>query len=108
DGGLSGFDASNPTNRFHTYFGSTTDVNLFGGDPLEWYCARDPFRQSKENVRFYMPIIPDPRSDRGGTIFAGLQWVWRTTDNGGGTAFLEGNCNEVLSLTGLGRGGGWV
>jgi hypothetical protein len=108
DGGLSGFDASNPTNRFHTYFGSTTDVNLFGGDPFHWYFVSDPFRQSKENVRFYMPIIPDPRSDRGGTIFAGLQWIWRTTDNGGDPTFLAANCNEFGPFTGSGKCGDWV
>ena len=108
DGGLSGFDASNPTNRFHTYFGSNTDVNLFGGDPLQWYFVSDPFRQSKENVRFYMPIIPDPRADRGGSIFAGLQWVWRTTDNGGDPTFLAANCNEFGPFTGSGKCGDWV
>jgi len=108
DGGLSGFDASNPTNRFHTYFGSSTDVNLFGGDPFQWYFVSDPFRQSKENVRFYMPIIPDPRADRGGTIFAGLQLVWRTTDNGGDPAFLAANCNEFGPFTGSGKCGDWM
>ena len=108
DGGLSGFDASHPTNRFHTYFGSTTDVNLFGGDPFHWWFVSDPFRQSKENVRFYMPIIPDPRADRGGSIFAGLQWVWRTTDNGGDPTFLAANCNEFGPFTGSGKCGDWV
>ena len=109
DGGLSGFDASNPTNRFHTYFGSTTDVNLFGGDPFQWWFISDPFRAApRENVRFYMPIIPDPRADRGGTIFAGLQWVWRTTDNGGDPAFLAANCNESGPFTGSGKCGDWV
>ena len=108
DGGLSGFDASNPTNRFHTYFGSTTDVNLFGGDPFQWYFVSDPFRQSKESVRFYMPIIPDPRADRGGSIFAGLQWVWRTTDNGGDPVFLAANCNEFGPFTNSGKCGDWM
>jgi hypothetical protein len=108
DGGLSGFDASNPTNRFHTYFGSTTDVNLAGGDPFQWWFVSDPFRKSKENVRFYMPIIPDPRADRGGTIFAGLQWIWRTTDNGGDPIFLANNCNEKGPFTGSGKCGDWV
>ena len=108
DGGLSGFDASNPTNRFHTYFSSTTDVNLFGGDPFQWWFVSDPFRKSKEHVRFYMPIIADPRPDRGGTIFAGLQWIWRTTDNGGDPTFLANNCNEQGPFTGSGQCGDWV
>jgi ligand-binding sensor domain-containing protein len=55
-----------------------------------------------------MPIIPDPRADRGGTIFAGLQWVWRTTDNGGDPTFLAANCNEFGPFTGSGKCGDWV
>ena len=108
DGGLSGFDASNPTNRFHTYFSSTTDVNLAGGDPTQWWFVSDPFRKSRENVRFYMPIIADPRADRGGSMFAGLQWIWRTTDNGGDPTFLANNCNEFGPFTGSGKCGDWV
>lgn len=108
DGGLSGFDASNPTNRFHTFFGTSTDVNLFGGDPFQWWFISDPLRKSHESARFYMPIIADPRPDRGGTIFAGLQWVWRTTDNGGDPTFLANNCNEFGPFTGSGKCGDWV
>ncbi|MFL5429607.1 MAG: hypothetical protein ACJ79M_08295 [Myxococcales bacterium] len=105
DGGLSGFDASNPTNRFHTFFGSNADINLAGGDPFEWFLISDPLSLSRENVRFYMPIIADPRPDKGGTIFAGLQFVWRTTDNGGDPAFLAANCNEFGPFTNSGRCG---
>jgi len=107
DGGLSGFDASNPTNRFHTYFGSSTDINLAGGDPSQWLFISDPLRRSHESVRFYMPIIADPRADRGGTMFAGLQWIWRTTDNGGDPTFLANNCNEFGPFTGTGKCGDW-
>jgi hypothetical protein len=107
DGGLSGFDASNPTNRFHTYFSSTTDINLAGGDPFQWLFISDPLRKSHESVRFYMPIIADPRADRGGTMFAGLQWIWRTTDNGGDPTFLANNCNEFGPFTGSGLCGDW-
>jgi len=107
DGGLSGFDASNPTNRFHTFFSSSTDVNHAGGDPFQWLFISDPLRQSKESVRFYMPIIADPRPDKGGTIFAGLQWIWRTTDNGGDLTFLANNCNEFGPFTNSGKCGDW-
>jgi hypothetical protein len=107
DGGLSGFDASNPTNRFHTYFSSSADVNFAGGDPFHWLFISDPLRKSHENVRFYMPIIADPRADRGGTMFAGLQWIWRTTDNGGDPTFLANNCNEFGPFTGTGLCGDW-
>ena len=108
DGGLSGFDPSNPTNRFHTYFGPNADVNLAGGDPFHWLFISDPFfRPPLENARFYIPIVADPRPDRGGTIFAGLQWVWRTTDNGGDPAFLAANCNEFGPFTNSGQCGDW-
>lgn len=108
DGGVSGFDASNPTNRFHTYTGSATDINLAGGDPTQWWYIADPLAASNESVRFYMPIIADPRPDKGGTNFAGLQWVWRTTDNGGDPTFLANNCNEIGPFTGTGQCGDWT
>ncbi len=110
DGGLSGFDASNPTNRFHTYFQTNTDINLAGGDPFQWLLISDPLRLAKphESVRFYMPIVADPRPDKGGTIFAGLQWIWRTTDNGGDPTFLANNCNEFGPFTNSRKCGDWV
>lgn len=107
DGGLSGFDASNPTNRFHTFFGSSADINFAAGDPTRWLYISDPLDTSGENVRFYMPIIADPRADRGGTMLAGLQWIWRTTDNGGDQTFLENNCNEFGPFTNSGKCGDW-
>ena len=107
DGGLSGFDARNPTNRFHTFFGVNADINLFGGDPNNWYYISDPLVRSRERSRFYMPIIADPRPERGGSIFAGLQWLWRTTDNGGDPTFLANNCNEFGPFTGSGKCGDW-
>ena len=107
DGGMSGFDASNPTNRFHTFFGANADINLFGGDPSQWLYISDPLAASNESVRFYMPIIADPRADKGGTMFAGLQWVWRTTDNGGDPTFLANNCNENGPFTNSGKCGDW-
>ena len=30
-----------------------------------------------------------------GTIFAGMQHVWRTQDNGGSQSYLDSNCNEL-------------
>src|SRR3954452_25171668 len=54
-----------------------------------------------------MPIISDPRPDRGGSMFAGLQWIWRTTDNGGDATFLADNCNETGPFTNTGNCGDW-
>jgi hypothetical protein len=97
DGGQSGFDAANPTNRFHTYFAPQVDVNFRGGDPQYWVWISDPFFMGQvEGSSFYIPIIADPNPARGGSIFAGLQSVWRTQDNGGSQAFLEANCGELL------------
>ena len=100
DGGLSGFDASNPTNRFHNYFGANPDINFAAGDPFEWLYIGDPLAGSGEGVRFYMPMIADPSPDKGGSLFAGLQWIWRTTDNGGPRDYLEAHCNEFSASDG--------
>lgn len=99
DGGQSGFDAKNPTNRFHTYYAPQVDVNFRAGEPKYWVWISDPFfpgGRQVEKSAFYIPIIPDPVPSQGGTIFAGLQSVWRTQDNGGSQAFLEANCGEFL------------
>lgn len=89
DGGLSGFDATNPDFRFHTYFGPQVDVSFADGQPTSWDWVADPFNESS---LFYMPIITDPAVH--GTLFAGLTHVWRTQDNGGPQAYLDSNCNE--------------
>src|SRR5438046_10183730 len=36
DGGLSGFDATNPDFRFHTYFGRYDRVSFLDGAPASW------------------------------------------------------------------------
>jgi hypothetical protein len=120
DGGLSGFDAANPDFRFHTYTGQNIDVNYNDGDPASWDFISDPL--FAEAALFYFPIITDPVVH--GTMFCGLNHVWRTKDNGGPQAFLDFYCNEFtgaypppapqqcgdwvtldgLSLTGTGRG----
>jgi hypothetical protein len=93
DGGLSGFDAVNDQVRFHTYYDAQIDVSFRGGAPGTWNWVSDPFySQTSENRSFYVPIINDPVV--GGSIFVGLQHVWRTQDSGGPQAFLESNCNE--------------
>jgi hypothetical protein len=107
DGGMSGFDPANPVTRFHTYFGVSTDVNHASGDPFQWLYISDPLVASGESARFYMPIIADPRADKSGSMFAGLQWVWRTTDNGGDVGFLSNNCAEFGPFTNTGTCGDW-
>jgi hypothetical protein len=107
DGGQSGVDPVVQTNRFHTFFDAQIDVNFhyssspflagFRGDETGWDWISDPFfsgQGGSEARSFYIPIIHDPVVS--GTLFTGLQHVWRTTDNGGSQAFLDNNCNEFV------------
>jgi hypothetical protein len=96
DGGQSGIDPVNANNRFHTYFDAQIDVNFHGTSETGWDWVSDTFFSGaggNEARSFYIPIIHDPVVS--GTIFTGLQHVWRTQDNGGSQAFLDSNCNEL-------------
>jgi hypothetical protein len=108
DGGQSGFNAANPDIRFHTYFIQQVDVNFRGTDTLGWDWVADPlFEDPFENSSFYIPIIADPNPAKAGSMFAGLQGVWRTTDNGGDQATLDPHCNEFTGDFTV-RCGDWV
>ena len=119
DGGLSGFDRTDKSFRFHTYFIQQVDVNFQNGKNSAWDWISDPL--FAESALFYFPIITDPAAH--GTMFCGLNHVWRTKTNGVGTDPLpvfESHCNEFtgdftvscgdwvpidgLSLTTLARG----
>jgi hypothetical protein len=90
DGGLSGFDATDPHFRFNTFFAQQVNVNFTDGDPAGWDWIADPL--FAESSLFYFPILTDPVVS--GTMFAGLTHVWRTTDHGGDRAFLDQHCNQ--------------
>jgi hypothetical protein len=92
DGGLSGIDVENPNIRVHSYFAPQLDVNFHGVDTIGWDWVSDKLLASGEAAGFYVPIVADPV--RSGTIFVGLQHVWRTQDSGGPQAFLDAHCNE--------------
>jgi len=92
DGGQSGFDAVNTDIRVHTYYGAQLDVNFRGSLPSGWNWIADPLLASNEASAFYVPMITDPVL--GGSMFVGLQHVFRTQDNGGAQAYLEQHCNE--------------
>ena len=97
DGGQSGISSFNPNTRFHTFFDAQIDMNFRGTNPLGWNWVSDTFfsgAAAGEGRSFYIPIIYDPAV--AGTIFTGLQHVWRTQDDNGGQAFLESNCNEFF------------
>ncbi len=96
DGGNSGIDPVNPNIRTHTYYSAQLDINFRGTEPSGWNWISDPFfdnfGNTVEAASFYVPVAYDPNV--GGTIFTGLQHVWRTKDSGGSQAPLEQHCNE--------------
>src|SRR5437870_3169895 len=93
DGGQSGFNVGDSTQRFNTFFANYTDANFQNGDPSKWVVISGPL--FAETSAFYKPIIADPFV--AGTIFLGEQSVWRTQDWGGDQATLEANCPEFTT-----------
>jgi hypothetical protein len=97
DGGQSGFNAANPTVRFHNYFDATPEVNFHGDDPKSWLNIYDPLQESAEARSFYTPFITDPKV--AGRLFTGLEHVWRAENNGGNEADLTPQClSQALDL----------
>ncbi len=92
DGGQSGISPFNGNIRFHNYFEASPDVNFHGASEPWWDWIGDPLFEA-EPQSFYIPMIFDPNVN--GTMFAGLNFVWRTTDNGGNQATLDAHCNEL-------------
>jgi hypothetical protein len=110
DGGQSGISASNARKRFHTFFDAQIDMNFRAADELGWNWVSDTFFGPSgagqfEGRSFYIPVVFDPIVD--GSVFTGLQHVWRTQDDNGGQAFLEANCNEFFG-TFAAPCGNWV
>ena len=93
DGGLSGTDVGNPNIRIHTYTGTFSDTNFHGTATNGWDFNAGPMFTSPESGAFYSPVELDPTLS--GTVFAGMQHVWRTPDSGGSQAYLDANCNEA-------------
>jgi hypothetical protein len=94
DGGLSGTDVANTNTRLHSYTGTEFDMNFHGTATSGWDYISGPMHfNDSEYGSFYAPVELDPA--RSGTIFAGMQHVWRTNDSGGSPAYLDANCNEL-------------
>jgi len=96
DGGQSGFDAGDPSIRYHNYYSPTPEVNFNGNDPNGWFDIYDPLLVSEERSSFYTPFIADPQVP--GRAFTGLEHVWRTNDHGGSQSFLETNGCSIVEL----------
>jgi hypothetical protein len=92
DGGNSYIDPANTDIRMHTYFNPQVDVNFRGSAPTGWDWIADPLLGSREASSFYIPMEGDKTAP--GTVYTGLQHIWRTTDNGGSQASLDQHCNE--------------
>jgi len=95
DGGQSGFNVSNSSVRFNTFFDRYTDANFQNGDSTKWVVISGPLFQ--DTSLFYKPIIADPNPANAGTIFVGERAIWRTQDWGGNQAYLEANCPEFTT-----------
>jgi hypothetical protein len=93
DGGQSGFNVGSSKIRYHSYFAPQHDVSFDNGSPTSWDWISDPLLNSGEAASFYTPLTADPKV--AGTVFDGLQHIWRTTDNGGPRAYLDQHCNEI-------------
>jgi hypothetical protein len=92
DGCDSGFDATDPHLRFHTYTNGQMDINYDDFNQNTWLWIGDRFVVNfPETARFCSPTVSDPVRTK--TIFVGAQSVWRTSDAGGDRAFLEAHCN---------------
>src|SRR3954469_4530394 len=92
DGCDSGFDATDPHFRFHTYNNAQMDINYDDFNQNSWLWVGDRFIVTfPESDRFCAPTVSDPLRTK--TIFVGAQSVWRTSNGGGDRAFLEAHCN---------------
>jgi hypothetical protein len=90
DGGNSGFDIANPAIRYHNYYDATPEVSFHGSnDPNSWLAIYDPLQLSREARSFYVPFEADPVV--GGSVFTGMESVWRTLDHGGREQALLAN-----------------
>ena len=92
DGGQSGTSPFHSNIRFHNFFDASPDVNFNGDSEFGWDVIDGPLF-AVEPQSFYIPMIFDPMVD--GTMFAGLDFIWRTTDNGGNPTTLQTHCNEL-------------
>ena len=91
DGGQSGFNANNPAIRYPLLLQPPARRELRQRHTHQLGLDQRP--ASTRRRSFYMPLTADPVT--AGTVFNGLQHIWRSTDNGGQQAYLDEHCNEL-------------
>src|SRR5207247_8346293 len=85
DGGQSGFDATIPEFRFHTFTGPAPDVNFDNGDIADWIFTGGPLGGAANRMsEFYSPVISDPVVSKTMLSGTGLP-AYRTKPAGLGT-----------------------
>ena len=108
DGGQSGFDISNTGVRLNKFFTPYSDVNFQSGDPTAWVVVSAPFFASGAPRRPRSTSRRSTTRPSPGTLFVGLDHVWRTKDFGGDQATLEANCPEFITFGGQAGCGDFV
>jgi hypothetical protein len=91
----SGFHPTRPGVLFASFQSNNFFTNFQNGDPARWVRTDGPIRAANERATVtqstgrqfisFDQAAPD-------TQFTGFQHVWRTQNNGGAQAFLEGTC----------------
>ncbi len=88
DGGQPAFDLSGADIAYQQYYSGSLSVSYSPGTPDSWLSISGPMRGSGERSPFYAALLTDPVTE--GTVFAGWQSVWRSTDRGGNPDDLPG------------------
>jgi hypothetical protein len=97
----SGFHPSRPGVLFASFQSDNFFVNFANGDIARWLRTGDPIRAAAERSTItastgrqfisFDEVNPD-------TQFTGFQHVWRTKNNGGSQATLEGACRSLAPV----------
>ncbi len=81
DGGQPAFDLSGADIAYQQYYSGSLYVSYSPSTPGSWLPISGPMERSGERSPFYAALLTDPVTE--GTVFAGWQSVWRSTDRGG-------------------------
>jgi hypothetical protein len=108
DGGQSGFDVAIPGFRFHTFTGTSPEVNFDDGEIGKWISASSGLGGgANAGTLFYPPLISDPVVSK--TMFAGTGLTaYRTKTAGLGTRTYQEAVAVRNTWTGSVNCGDWA